>query len=88
MQALRDSRPRFKGAVTKISTKLDGLEDEDATSIARLDVDYINDQLDSLKRTEKKYHLNLEDTQAHAPEDNDELDIFQDEEDAALEGFQ
>ena len=88
MQALRDSRPRFKGAITKISTKLDSLKADDASAIAHIDMIFITTQLASLERTDKKFHVNLEDTQQYAPEDDDELDTFQEEEDASADAFE
>ena len=88
MQALRDSRPRFKGAITKISTKLDNLKAEDASAIAHIDMTVITTQLASLERTDRKFHVNLEDTQQYAPEDDDELDTFQEEEDASADAFE
>ena len=88
MQALRDSRPRFKGAITKISTKLDDLNSNDAAAISRIDRTFITGQLNSIERTEKRFQKNLEDTQEYAPADDDELDTFQDEEDASADSFE
>ena len=88
MQALRDSRPRFKGAITKISTKLDDLNSNDAAAIARIDRTFITGQLNSIERTEKRFNKNLEETQEYAPADDDELDTFQDEEDASADSFE
>ena len=88
MQALRDSRPRFKGAVTRIATKLDTLKAEDASAIAHIDMTFITTQLASLERTDKKFHVNLEDIQQYAPEDDDELDTFQEEEEASADAFE
>ena len=88
MQTLRDSRPRFKGAITRIATKLDNLKADDASAIAHIDVSFINMQIASLERTEKKFYVNLEDTQEYAPEDGDELDTFQEEEEASADAFE
>ena len=88
MQALRDSRPRFKGAITKISTRLNNLNAEDAAAIAHIDRTFITTQLTSMERTEKKFHKNLEDTQEYAPDDDTELDTFQEEEDASADAFE
>ena len=88
MQALRDSRPRFKGAVTKIATKLDNLKADDASEIAHLDLSFINTQLLSLERTEKRFQVNIQDTQEYAPEDGEEFEVFQEEEDASADAFE
>ena len=87
MQTLRDSRPRFKGAVTKIATKLDNLKADEAAAIAHIDLSFINMQINSMERTEKKFYANLEDTQEYAPEDADELATFQEEEEASADAF-
>ena len=89
MQALRDSRPRFKGAITKVATKLDNLKADDAASIARINMSTITNQLSSIEKTNQKFLTNLEDTQQYAPEDDDEqLDAFQEEESASADAFE
>ena len=88
MQALRDSRPSLKGAITRIATKLNDLKSDDPREISLLDVRFINTQLISLERTAKKFQLNLDDAQEYAPTDGDDLDTFQEEEDAAADSFE
>ena len=88
MQALRDSRPRFKGAVTKVATKLDNLKADDAASIARINMSTITNQLSSMEKTNQKFLNNLEETQQYAPEDEEQLDAFQEEESASADAFE
>ena len=88
MQALRDSRPSLKGAITRIATKLNDLKSDDPREISLLDVRFINTQLISLERTAKKFQLNLDDAQEYAPTDGEDLDTFQEEEDAAADSFE
>ena len=88
MEALRNSRPRFNGAVTKIAGKLNHIKADDTAAISVIDPNFINVQLQSLERTEKKFQDNLEAAQEHAPEDEDELDIFLEAESEASDSFQ
>ena len=88
MEALRTSRPRFNGAVTKVAGKLARIKADDAASIAHIDPNIINVQLASLEKTERNFKENLEAAQEYAPEDDDEYDTFQEAESTASDSFQ
>ena len=88
MEALRTSRPRFNGAVTKVAGRLARIKADDAASIARIDPNVIQVQLDSLEKTERNFKENLEAAKEHAPEDDDEYDTFEEAESVASDSFQ
>ena len=88
MEALRSSRPRFNGAVTKIAGKLNHIKADDTAAISVIDPNFISVQLRSLERTEKKFQDNLEAAQEYAPEDEDEYDTFLESESKSSDSFQ
>ena len=88
MEALRNSRPRFNGAVTKIAGRLNHIKADEAAAISVIDPNFINVQLKSLEKTETKFQENLEAAQEYAPEDEDEYDTFLEAESKASDAFQ